>query len=360
MRIHLEVAVAPDWLPLAPWTGAMMGGTEALAVRLARGLAARGHAVTFRGGLLAGTDHGVRYLAPSESGPADRLICVNAAAPNDWQSDASVFWSHAAQLPVHGTWNKIVAVSEYHATLLRSRLPGAPVTALPAAADLAIGSVDVEPDRFLYASSPDRGLHRLLHVWPALWQRFRRPLSITYDLRAVFRRRLGTPDAVGARLRAIAPMLEQPGVVVHGPLVAEELGELRSLSLALLYPLDPVIPHSELYALSVLDAAAAGVPLLLSPVDCFPTEYRDAARFVHGYAPEDWADALVEVLSDRASWSERGRRLAAHTSAEQWLDSWEALLSDPGGACEIGPAGPAPARPAPPAPPVWRPPRLTV
>jgi hypothetical protein len=180
-------------------------------------------------------------------------------------------------------------------------------------------------DRFLYASSPDRGLHRLLSIWPALWDAFHTPLSITYDLFGVLARHGGRPDPLGARLRRIATLVHQPGVVVHGPLGEAELAGLRARARALLYPLDPVLPASELYALSVLECCAAGVPLVLSPVDVFPSEYKRVARFVDGFEATAWVQAVREVLED-PTWTLRARAHAATRSEEVWVAAWEDAL----------------------------------
>ncbi len=324
MRIHLEVAVAPDWRPLVPASDRMMGGTEALAVRLARLLVDEGHEVTLCGGGQAHEHAGVRFLAdqaPPES--PDRWIAVGGHGAGAPDGCRRIYWSHAAQLPVDAAWDEVIAVSGYHGRLLEGRL-GHEVTVIPGGAEIC--EISAEGDRFLYASSPDRGLHRLLALWPALWDRFRRPLSIAYDVRGVLARRGAQPGPLGDRLRAIAPLLDQPGVVVHPCLDHDELAALRARSLALLYTLDPVLPQSELYALSVLEACAAGVPPILAPVDCFPEEYGDAARFVEGFAPADWVAATEEVLTDRGSWSARARRHATTRTWAAWEDAWRAVI----------------------------------
>jgi hypothetical protein len=325
VRVHLEVAVAPDWRPLVPRSGRMVGGTEALAFRLATLLAADGHDVSFRGGGEAGVYRAVHLLADDEDPPlVDRWIAVNAERADAAGDARRVFWSHAAQLPVRGDdWDEIVGVSGYHAGLLEARL-GRPVTANPAGVEP--GPAPAAQDRFLYASSPDRGLHRLLAAWPAIWARWRRPLSITYELRAVLARRDNQPGPLGERLRQVAGMLDQPGVVVHGALDQTALAALRARSLALLYPLDPVLPHSELYALSVLEACAAGVPPILAATDCFPKEYTAAACFVNSFDADAWVSAIDEVLSDRGAWSGKARAHAARRTWAAWEATWHAIL----------------------------------
>ncbi len=332
IRLHLEVGVAPDWAPLDPRDpDKMMGGTERFALRLAALMAARGHRVSLRGGGATGSWRGVRFVQPEQVvGEVDLAIGVQSPLNADTDARRRIAWSHAAQWPAVGAWDAVVAVSGYHAGLLSARLPGIRVEQVPAGVELP-----AEPacggDRFLYASSPDRGLHRLLAMWPELWRTFGKPLSIAYDLRAVIRRHGGRTDLLGQRLRAIAPLVDQPGVVVHGPLRLEALAALRARSLALLYPLDPVIPHSELLSLSVLECCAAGVPPVLAPVDCFASEYGQVARMVEperaDYSAQAWVEAVGQVLDD-GGWAARARAFAASRSWEAFAERWERLMRE--------------------------------
>ncbi|GEM_PF-5774302 len=332
MHVHVELGAAPQWSPIRPDDPSrMLGGTERLALRLASLLAGTGHEVTFRGGDARGTWQGVSFLAPGEPvGAPQRVVGVMADPPADAVSARHIAWSHAAQWPHQADgWDAIVAVSAYHADLLRPRLT-LPVHAIPAACDpppLQQGRRDL----FLYASSPDRGLHRLLAVWPQLFERFGRPLHVTYDLRRVLRAHAGRPDPLGARLRAISQAADQPGVIVHGPLDEARLASLRDRALALLYPLDPVLPHSELFSLSIVEACAAGVPPVLAPVDALPSVYGDVARFVEAQAPvwdaAPWLEAVEEVLAD-ADYPARCRAFAMRRSWADFFADWTSLLEE--------------------------------
>ncbi|MFH1467168.1 MAG: hypothetical protein ABIO70_22480 [Pseudomonadota bacterium] len=223
MRIHLEVGVARDWWPWRPGDPArMQGGTERAAHGLAAALARRGHLITAHGGEADGEVGGVRYLREPPAA-CDVLVCVMADPPEETKASIRIAWSHAAQWPPSGAWDRVVMASPWHAELIVRWLGDIDLRVAPMAAGLAPQAAPAR-DRFLCAFSPDRGLHRLLAMWPALWEAFRTPLSITYDLRAVMDRHAGRPDALGERLRRIAPLLDQPGVIVHGPLREAALG----------------------------------------------------------------------------------------------------------------------------------------
>ncbi len=334
MRIHLEVAAAPDWAPLIPQDPRrMMGGTERLALQLAYQLAARGHEISFRGGGATGEHCGVRFAGPQGlRSTADAVIGVQCIPPPDVHAPCRIVWSHAAQWPAQGDWSAVVAVSPYHAELIQARLPGQRVQAIRPGLLMPPGDISAPRDRFLYASSPDRGLHRLLSIWPALWESFRTPLAIAYDVRGVLTRRAQQPGPLGERLRAIEPLLDQPGVLPEGMLSEEDMHRLRARCLAMLYPLEPVMPHSELLSLAVLEACAAGVPPILAPVDCFPSEYGQVARMVEerepDYRPQAWIRAVEQVLEQREELAQRARAFAAERTVESFTDQWEVLLAD--------------------------------
>lgn len=333
MRIHFELRLSPDWLPIDPSDPSrMVGGTEKLVLRLVTALSESGHEVSVRGGGARLVHREVRFLADGDPGPGavTAVVSVHADPPADVEPTLRIAWSHAAQWPrVAGDWDFAVVGSDYHAGLLQDRLSDLPVTVLRPGVDLPELS-GVRRDRFLYASSPDRGLHRLLAIWPALWRRFGVPLSLTYDLRAALRLRGHDRGPLGARLREVASMLDQPGVVVHGALNGAGLERVRQRSLALLYPLDPVLPHSELLSLSVLEACASACPPVLSPVDAFPSEYRQVARFVGGqrpdYGSDAWVDAVQAMLDDPQA-REKGRAFAAARPWEPWVAGWVESLS---------------------------------
>ena len=325
MRVHVELHVEGDWWPLTP--GRMMGGRERLGLRLARGFAASGHQVTLRGAGWSGTLDGVETISVGTSPPrSDVCVCIDAERPPDVRCARSIAWSHAAQWPCHlDGWDRVVAVSRYHADILRLHLGSeAPIDAIPAGCDLPPPSNRTR-DRFLYASSPDRGLHRLLEMWPRLWQTFRIPLPIAYDVRGVVARR-GRTGSLAPRLGEVARRLEQPGVIVHGPLEDDALARLRARSIALLYPLDPVLRDSELYALSVLEACAAGCPPILAAADAFPSVYREIARFAPVDDEEAWIAAARLIMEGGADEVERARAFAAARPWSPFHEAWEEVL----------------------------------
>lgn len=331
MRVHIDLGVALQWLPLDPRQGGQrLGGTERLALRLARELAARQHVVTFRFGGTVGEHSGVLFIPGNERPPAaDVWVLVEVDDPPDLDASRVVRWSHTVQWPRSTDGDAVVAVSDYHARRLHDRLGDVRIDAICGGVDLP-PPLERDHDRFLYASSPDRGLHRLLTIWPRLWERWHLPLAITYDVRGAFERWLGHPGPLADRLRMIAPLLDQPGVLPQPWLSEDRLADLRARSVAMLYPLDPIKADSELYSLSVLEACAAGCVPVLSPVDCLPDVYGGVARFVEPgravYDADAWLAAIDEVTDQRAERAAAARAFAAQRTWTTFADQWEGLL----------------------------------
>lgn len=323
-QLHIDAA---ERSPLTPDEGPEMGGSERSATMLAEGLAARGWSVTICGTGWVGRRGGVLHVSPYECPEAEVVVAVERRGLSVTSARARrVAWSHSASWPRSSEgWDAVVAGGSYHGRLLEHHLRvGVEVLHTPVPTPEDTGA---RRDRFLYASSPDRGLHRLLQIWPRIWREFGVPLSIAYDVRSVLRRYAGDAGPLGQRLRHIRPMLDQPGVVVHPVLSETELLRLRERSIALVYPLDPVAPHAELLGLSVLDACAAGCPPILSLVDCFPSEYRGVAEFVDGYEEDGWIAAIHTTRQEFAERSARARQFARARNTETWLDGWERVLN---------------------------------
>ncbi len=110
------------------------------------------------------------------------------------------------------------------------------------------------PYRFVWCSSPDRGLEELLNLWPLLKKKLpKAELKIFYGWE-YFDSSLGVPSQREFKER-IRVLLNQDGVEWCGRVGQEELAREMMKSDAILYP-----PHSfrETYGIAFLEAQAAG------------------------------------------------------------------------------------------------------
>jgi len=115
-------------------------------------------------------------------------------------------------------------------------------------------------------------------------------------------------------------------VIIHGPLQQDALARIRSRCRALLYPLEPIIPHSELFSLAILEACAAGVPPVLAPVDALTSVYASVGRFVDDYDAQAWVQAVEDVIADEDA-GQRVRQFAARRTWNDFRDDWLSLFT---------------------------------
>ncbi len=168
--------------------------------------------------------------------------------------------------------------------------------------------------------TPHKNLERLVEAFGLL--RARHP-----GLKLVL---AGKQDANYRRLEALVQKRGVQGVVFSG-LVSE--GQLRWLyehCMAYVFP-----SLSEGFGLPGLEAMAHGAPVVSSSATCLPEIYGDAARYFDPLDVRAMADAINEVLTDkalRAELAKKGRAQAAKYSwrrlAEQTQEVYASVLGD--------------------------------
>ena len=153
---------------------------------------------------------------------------------------------------------------------------------------------DKRLNRIVYGSSPDRGLHHLLKVYPTIYEVTHAELLIAYKLKEW----LVSPshgqadtDRKSSIQRLLADMSGLPititGHIGHRPFL-KLLGESKCLA----YPCDP-ISHTESFGLVVYEALSAGCKVVTTDADAFPELYaRDAALIER---ESGWLDGFVKA-----------------------------------------------------------------
>lgn len=193
-----------------------------------------------------------------------------------------------------------------------------------------------QPHRVVYCSSPDRGLHHLLGMWPLVRKRVPdAELGIFYRLEPWLARARDNTDEVGRRARYIEttlPRLFPHGVKVIGPVSNTRMASQLMQAAVLAYPCDPV-RYTEGFGCSVLDATAGGCIPIISNADALPSVHKNAALVVDGKpvgkVAEVWADTIANVLLLGAvppEWTQKMIEHARAHSRQVVADKWEALL----------------------------------
>jgi glycosyltransferase involved in cell wall biosynthesis len=163
---------------------------------------------------------------------------------------------------------------------------------------LVVGGRAEPPAHFLYAgdAEPRKDLATLLRAHAAYRAAAERPLPLVLAGPAA-----GGPAAGGVR--------------AEGPVTSARLAELHAGAAALVHP-----SLHEGFGLTLLEAMAAGTPVIAARSPGTEEVCGDAARYVPARDPAALTAALVELAGERQRRSElaqRGRRRAAEFSWEQ-------------------------------------------
>jgi len=191
--------------------------------------------------------------------------------------------------------------------------------------------VEKVPGRFIYSSSPDRGLHHLLRMWPIL--KAKHPhitLRIFYPMDALMDARWQHwLPSEWARVIDEGRSLE--GVEYVGAVDQATLAREQLAAELMVYPCDPAA-NCETFCITALECAAARTPMLLGASDCLPDVYGQVAYF--GDVPildSAWIDAISSLIEDselRQRNIEKARAFAEEHTWSRVGDAWHFFLSE--------------------------------
>ena len=314
-------------------------GSESSFFNLARGLAAKGHEVV----VLCDCLPPANPTEPTEWGFL-ALPMESAAALGSVPCDVAIAWNEPdyLELCAPGTlklcaqqlndWRYvrgnifqladcIVYPSQNHADYMTTH-EGAPIggcRVIPNSIDrsmVAPRDMRRNPKKVVYCSSPDRGLHHLLSLWPEVRARvpdaelhvFYRLAPWIADVGALGPWAGAHPDVCESARRAryvdeaLRRMATGYGVVVRDLVPNVEMSRELASAGVLAYPCDP-LRYTEGFGVSALDAVAAGCRVVISGADALPSVHGSAATVIEGPpdAPEiraRWVDAVVKAMTE--------------------------------------------------------------
>ncbi len=275
------------------------------------------------------------HLGAAVSGPGPRLVMVHDCILEthaDFAPSRHVRWAYRLLTALVVRTNRVITPSLASARAIEHfyRVPAAriglvpngvdaafAVAAGPDPEDVAIAATRVAlglPDRYLLQVGARRP-HKNLRVLVEL-------LAVRPDRHLVLVGSVDTrfPDAVPA----LAAELGVADRVHHLPFVAEDhLVALYRGAEAFVYP-----SLVEGFGLPLLEAMAAGTPVVASDIPVFAELARDAALLVPARSPQAWSEAVDRLRADdalRARLVAAGRAAAA---AYTWAGSAEALVGE--------------------------------
>jgi glycosyltransferase involved in cell wall biosynthesis len=259
-----------EWAP-PRLTETGLGGSETAVIQIARRFADDAWRVNVytNAGAYEGTYENVGYWdarrydfnAPATVGVAWRQPHSGAAL----NADHRLLWCHdlnygPLEPGIFSVYDKVLGVSDWHAKALRSYydLPEQQAGFVPNGIDLSYfaDSQRKVPFRCVYASSPDRGLLQLLHLWPQIiGGESGAELHIAYGFDTIDKMiELGRTDLIPFKEAVEKKVADTPQVVWRGRLPQDELAKLYEESWLWLYPTS----FLEVSCISAMEAMAGG------------------------------------------------------------------------------------------------------
>lgn len=175
----------------------------------------------------------------------------------------------------------------------------------------------------VWCSSPDRGLHVLLDIFPEVRKQVPDAvLKVYYRFERWYETVKELPDENGRRARLIQSQLEklgrygENGVIMFDAVSNRKIAEELLRSSAYTYTCEP-LQFTEGFSVATMDACAAGCPAIISDADALGEIYKDGACIVPGKPSEQrdvWIAAITSMLKDQnlaAQWAVKGQKLAA-------------------------------------------------
>lgn len=251
----------------------------------------------------------------------------------------SLLWCHdlnygAGTRDSFSAWTKVLGVSAWHAAYLSQLYGRASIGYVPNGIELARFDKQVKrvPFRCVYTSSPDRGLERLLDLWPrVIEQEPTAELHIAYGWENIDKVVAMGHQHLGAFKQYMIHKMEKlPGVKWLGRLPQDKLAELYLSSTAWLYPAD----FLEVFCIGAVEAMAAGCVVVTSGVGALPETVGDGGLVVTGNVyTRAWRDyythiarGVIHTPNIRAEYMKAGRLRAEQLTWDNAYLHWKGVV----------------------------------
>lgn len=298
-----------------------LGGSETAVVRLARELVAKGmHVIVYAEA--SGTWDGVWYRHHSRFVPGNPVGVFVAwrnpvLADFDIRAERKYLWLHDVDSGDTLTeerakkFDGVLILSEWHRRHLSEKYPFVPAEKWMKIGNgiepsRFLGTEERDPNRFVYISSPDRGLERALAMWPFIRREYpEATLHVYYGWENYDR--LGRDPSFKNWVKQMAA--DSGGVEWHGRYGQAALARELMKSSGLFYP--GPHPFEETFCISALEAQAAGCVPVTRDNGALPEVNQYGIVLRNGDATvRDWTAALRqaseftdEQRADMAAWA---------------------------------------------------------
>ena len=157
------------------------------------------------------------------------------------------------------------------------------------------------PGRVIYQTSPDRGLHLLLEVWPDIIARVpHATLHVTGDPHGMYRGFGGREyerSCEGQWARRLVAGVQTAkaagGVTFHGRVSRDKMHDILSEAACFAFPAHVYSP-CETFSISILECLTVGVPVVLSPADALKSVWAEHVALMPETTAPYWREQFVE------------------------------------------------------------------
>jgi len=346
-RPHIAFWATAGWEEWAPpaLNDKGIGGSETALIEIAKRFAADGWRVDVYNnpGAYEGVYDGVGYWqAKRISGDySDVLVSWRQPRASEipFGGKTQILWCHDLNYgPVPEDqmvcWDRVLGVSAWHAGMLHNYY-GVDADYVPNGIDLSRFDPEVRkvPLRCVYASSTDRGLLQLLHLWPRIMGDEAAELHVAYGWETIDRMiEAGRTDLADFKAMMVDRLGKTPGVVWRGRLPQDELAKLYSESWLWLYPTS----FLEVSCISAMEAMAGGAVAVTSAAGALKETIGTAGVVVTGQPHSfPWQDFYVQcakgALLDanvRKPLEFAARARAAELTWDKAYERWKSIVSN--------------------------------
>lgn len=359
----LDIALYVGWGP-EPWTPDTaarvgIGGSETMAMNMAKRLAARGHKVRLFGDCpgTEGKYDGVDYVHHDKFRNVDCDVLITSRRPQyvddefNVRARATLCWvhdigcgsslTHARALRI----DRFLCLSQWHKDFFLNAhkcVHPDQIIVTRNAIDLSRfdeathgGPVARNPHRAVYGSSPDRGMEVAVKVWPEVRRRVPdAELHIFYGFQTweVSARSMNDQGQLQLidRLKRDLDAARQHGVHFHGRVDQVRLAREFMSSGVWAYP----TWFTETSCITAMEAQAAGLRIVTSPIAALNETVADRGVLI----PGDWlswdyqqkfTDAVVDAMNKGQDPDFRARQskyARDHFGWDSLADEWDAML----------------------------------
>lgn len=186
-------------------------------------------------------------------------------------------------------------------------------------------------NEFFYSSSPDRGLHHLLRIWPRVRNEIRKDalLRVGYGATRWTKEFKWSHHMHGEAALQVEIGLKQQGVIDVGLVGQFDLAKIQAKSALLPYTCDTMSP-TETGCITVVEAMAAWCPVVTTDCDCLGEEYSSVAKIVPlPFDDDTFLEAMSEVLNDKDIYEDlvlKGHKMAEARSWKNTSQQWMKII----------------------------------